>query len=291
MSYLQNQINAFKASVNQSSTKISSKRPGINANASSSANSPATGGSPLRRPNDQKRKRPDQANITYSQPANTGTGENVMTQISYAVTYLKEKGTAQTFTDLINYLSIHHRDSQYKRLVQTILMNHEKVIFDPKNDGGEGTFSFRPAHDIRSSDSLLGFLQSQRTFQGLSVRELKDGWPDVEAAIDDLDRVHKILAYRNKKDLHPKTVWLNDPSLYIDVDQEFKDIWGTIKLPEPGAVADELEKEGLTPANKSRAIKKAPAKQKEKPRKRRAGGKTTNVHMQGVLRDYSHLKK
>ncbi|KAL9038919.1 MAG: hypothetical protein Q9180_002841, partial [Flavoplaca navasiana] len=51
---------------------------------------------------------------------------------------------------------------------------------------------------------------------------------------------------------HAPMVWPNDPSLNFEIDDELKSIWHEIKLPEPAALADELEKEDLTPANKLR---------------------------------------
>ena len=214
-----------------------------------------------------------------------------MTQVTYAIEYLKSKGTPQTLTDLISYLSLQNRENDYKRTIGTILKNHEKVNYDSRNDGGESTFSFRPAHNIRSAEQLLRHLQSQPTAQGLSARELKDGWPGAEAAIDELEDQAKLLVIRNKKDNHVKMVWPNDPTLKFGVEEEFQSMWHKIRLPEPGALADELEREGLTPANKSRSVNLKPKKQEKKTKKPRKGGKTTNVHMIGVLRDYSHLKK
>lgn len=214
-----------------------------------------------------------------------------MTQVTYAIEYLKTKGNPQTLTDLLSYLSLQNGEAEYKRTIEKILRAHDKVDYQKKRDGGEGTFSFRPVHNIRSGERLLGHLQSQPTAQGLNVRELRDGWPDAEDAINKLEAQGKLLVTRNKKDNHAKMVWPNDPSLAIHIDDEFHAIWQKIKLPEAGAVADDLEKAGLIPANKSRGIKvKAPVQEKKK-KKPRVGGKTTNTHMVGVLRDYSHLKK
>ena len=213
-----------------------------------------------------------------------------MTQITYAVEYLKTKGNPQTLSDLLSYLSLQHREDNYKKAIAAILMKHDKVDYERK-EGGEGTFSFRPVHNIRSADRLLGYLQAQPTAQGLSARELRDGWPDAEAAIDDLEDQGKLLVTRNRKDNHAKMVWPNDPSLGIDIDEEFQNIWHKIKLPAPEALADELKREGLTPANK-KGPKNVPTKNAEKKTKKpRKGGRTTNTHMQGVLRDYSHLRK
>lgn len=213
-----------------------------------------------------------------------------MTQITYAVEHLKNKGTPQTLGSLLSYLSLQHRDDQYKRAIASILMKHDKVQYE-RRDGGEGMFSFRPVHNIRSGEGLLGYLQAQPTAQGLSARELRDGWPDAETAIGDLESQGKLLVTRNRKDNHAKMVWPNDPSLRLEIDEEFQNIWHKIKLPPPEALADELKREGLTPANKKgtkKAALKAPEKKPKKPRK---GGRTTNTHMQGVLRDYSHLRK
>ena len=210
-----------------------------------------------------------------------------MTQVTYAIEYLKSKGTPQKLADLLSYLSLQYREDEYKNLIRTILANHEKVDYNDR----EGTFSFRPVHNIRSAEKLLGHLQSQPTAQGLSVSELRDGWPGAEDVIKELEDQGKLLVTRNKKDNHAKMVWPNDPTLKIQIDDEFQTIWHKIKLPEPGALADDLEKEGLMPANKSRGVKTKPKIQEKKTKKPRKSGKTTNVHMQGILRDYSHLKK
>ena len=239
----------------------------------------------------RKRKQPEQATVVYSQPANTGTGLTIGTQITFATDHLKTKDMPLTLTDIISYLSLHNASESHKQNIGQILRTHHKVEYQAKNDGGEATYRYRPPHNIRSLEQMLGHLQSQHAFKGLSVKELRDGWPGVEDAIQDLEIEKKLLVTRNKKDNHAKMVWPDDPSLALDIDEEFKLMWHKIRLPEPGAVADALEKEGLTPANKSRGAKKLLTTQTKKTKKPRRGGKTTNVHMQGVLRDYSHLKK
>ncbi|KAL8723064.1 MAG: hypothetical protein Q9225_000535 [Loekoesia sp. 1 TL-2023] len=289
MSYLQNKVQSFNANLGAVAGKISNKR--TVAAPVKPAPSPTPSQASDSAKNDLKRKRPDLPEVPYSQPRDTGIGQHIMTQITYAIDYLKTKNSPQSLPDILSYLSMQTREESYKRNIETILMRHDKVNYHPKSEGGPALFSFRPAHNIRSSEGLLRHLQSQHTAQGLSVKELRDGWPDAEDAITQLEAEGKLLVTRNKKDNHARMVWLNDPSLNFEVDDEFQNIWHKIKLPEPGALADELEREGLTPANKHRIIKK-PVKVQEKPkRKPRSGGKTTNVHMAGILKDYSHLKK
>ncbi len=285
MSQLQDQINSFRSSVISASNKVSNKRTAPSATKSTPSPAP----SQFTTQNDLKRKRVEAT--AFSQPANTGTGKDIKTQIYYAIENMKEKGRPQTLTDIISYLNIHNEPERHKANIAHVLKTHPKVEYDPKNDGGEGTFSYRPIHNIRTANGLLGFLQSQKTAQGLDVKKLKDGWPGAEAEVDNLESARKLLVTRNKKDNHAKMVWLNDPSLAFPVDEEFASIWHRIKLPEPEQLANELEGAGLQPANKSRAANVKPVEQAKKTKKPRKGGKTTNTHMAGVLRDYSHLKK
>ena len=285
MSNLHDQINSFRSSLISASTKVTNKRtalPVTNGTTSPAPSQPTVS-------NELKRKRPETS--AFSQPANTGTGKDIKTQIYYAIENLKEKGRPQTLTDIISYLNIHNESEKHKANIAHVLKNHAKVDYDPKNDGGEGTFNYRPIHNIRTADGLIGFLQSQKTAQGLDVKKLKDGWAGAEAEIDILETKGKLLVTRNKKDSHARMIWPNDPTLSFPVEDDFQSIWHKIQLPEPEQLANDLEKAGLQPANKSRGTKVRTAEQTKKPKKPRKGGKTTNTHMAGVLRDYSHLKK
>ena len=285
MSHLKNQINSFRSSVISASNKVSNKHatvPPVDSQIPPTLPQPSN-------QKDLKRKRSE--STTFSQPVNTGTGKDIKTQIYYAIENMKEKGRPQTLTDIISYLNIHNESEKHKANIAHVLMTHDKVDYDPKNDGGEGIFSYRPIHDIRTADGLIGFLQTQSTAQGLDVKQLKDGWSRAEAVVDELESEGKLLVTRNKKDNHAKMVWPNDPTLAFSVDANFQSIWHKIKLPEPEQLATELEKVGLQPANKSRDTKVKPKEHNKKTKKPRKGGKTTNTHMAGVLRDYSHLKK
>lgn len=288
MSYLDNQISAFKSNLTSSSNKLSSKRTATPANPATSL-APPQASTVIK--NNLKRKRVEQANTVFSQPKDTGTGSHVVTQVTYALDKLKEQDFPWTWQRLGEYLSLHGREEHYGQALKRILINHDKVNYQRVDGKEKDLFSFRPFQNIRSADQLLGYLQSQPTAQALAVKDLKDGWHGALDAIDDLEKQGKLSVTRNKKDDSARFVWPNDPSLFFPIDLDFKTMWQKIRLPEPGALADELEREGLTPANKSRSAKAKPMKQESKKKKARKGGKTTNTHMAGVLRDYSHLKK
>ena len=290
MSYLQQQIKNFNASVVDSGGRLPQQKR-INSAANSQIASSSSTPIPKTPPADEKRKRKD-ADIIYSQPANTGTGKDIMTQVFFAIDHLKAKGVPLKFSDILSYLSLQHRghDQGYVQALRSILQVHEKVEYDAQGANGAGTFTFRPPHNIRNAESLLQKLQEQKTAAGMSVRELREGWPNVEETINQLEKEGKLLVTRNKKDEHAKMIWANDPSLTQHFDEEFRQLWEKIRVPDHQTVKNELEKAGIAPTSKNKVVKVRPKTEQKKARKPRRSGKTTNVHMMGVLRDYSHLK-
>lgn len=276
MSSLPKQVGGFKESLQ----KASSNRP-------SPSPTPTQASSTNTNKNDLKRKRPEPTDIVFSQPANTGVGEEIATRIVYTLDFLKDKQEPKKFEDILSYLSLSNIDEGYKGSVRRILRTHLKVLYDPVAN----TYAYRAFKDIRSEEDLLKFLQNQPTAQGLKVADLRDGWAGAEDAINKLERQGKVLTIRNKKDNHPRMVWLDDPSLKFPIDQEFQDIWKQIKVPDAAAVAAALQKEKLTPASKVHTPKKVVKAPEKKKKKQRTGGKVTNKHMLGILKDYSHLSK
>ncbi|KKZ60900.1 transcription initiation factor TFIIE subunit beta [[Emmonsia] crescens] len=293
MSYFQNQISSFNSSVVSAASRLPQDRrtAGGNVAAAAAAASAQAARSSSATPAVNGRRH--DADTVYSQPANTGTGKDIMTQVVFAIDHMKSKDYALKFSDILSYLSLQQQghDPGYIQALKRILQSHDKVEYDPSGANGEGTFRFKPPHNIRSAEQLLRKLQSQSTAQGMSVRELREGWPNIVQTIDKLEKEGKLLVTRNKKDDHPKMVWANDPSLIQQFDPEFRQIWEKIKIPDQQTVTEELEKAGITPTSKNKVVKTRPKIEHKKVKKARRSGKTTNTHMAGVLRDYSHLKR
>ncbi|KZZ93009.1 transcription initiation factor IIE subunit beta [Ascosphaera apis ARSEF 7405] len=289
MSYLQNQINSFNSNVVAAAKRMPTDRrfakdkQQAQSSAAASASSATATAASKGRQNDPS---------AYSQPLSSSAGTNRMVQVTFAIEYLKTKGVPLTFADISSYLSLEQQgyDEQHLRIVERILQTHPKIKYDPSGADGRGTLSFKPPHNIRTADELLRKLQAQPTGQGMSVAELREGWPGVVAEINRLEKEGKLLVTRNKKEDFPKMVWPNDPSLIIHFDPEFKQIWEKTKIPDPDTVIEELEKAGITPTNKNKVVKAKPQFERKKTKRTRRGGKVTNTHMAGILRDYSHLQ-
>lgn len=305
-SYFQNQLRSFQGEISSAGSKIANKRSIAppTATASTSRPSPApslasstTSTTKATTDAAAKRKRPEvPANVVYSQPADTGSGKHIMTQVVYATDYLKTKDKPISFRDIIDYLSIPDLDDQGRRLLEDILQRHPKVEYDPgpttsTNKTGTGTYRFRPTHNVRSRDDLLAFLQRQPTAQGINVKDLRDGWPNCLPTIAALETDGLLLVTRHKKDGTPRMLWPDDPSLRHPVDAEFHDLWHKVKAPvEPGELRKELVEFGLTPTSVVNVDAGKGRMREKKKRASKRGGKTTNTHMAAILKDYSHTR-
>jgi transcription initiation factor TFIIE subunit beta len=222
----------------------------------------------------------------YSVPT-SAAGSDARTNVVYAANRLKEKFPESIgWDDLVTFvLPAHKRTEEQIDIFRRFLAVNPKVRHDPATN----SYMFKPLHNIATADDLLKFLQNQESALGINVRELKDGWNDVEETIDRLEAEHKLLVIRNKKDHHPRMVWVDDPTLDVPLDQEFKDIWSQIPLPSVEDTIKELRrmnhKSTGEPARTD--LNNKPKKEKKKVRR---GQKITNIHMQGLFRDYSERR-
>ncbi|MCJ1325840.1 hypothetical protein MMC10_002503 [Thelotrema lepadinum] len=227
----------------------------------------------------------------WSQPADTGTGTSLLTQISFTIKRLQQDGKSWTLEGLISYLSLHVLTEQETRIFAKALRDHPSISYDPNGLDGQGSYTFKSRYDIHEPSQLLRHLQGLPTFHGLPANDLKEGWAESEEAIRTLEDSDKLLVLRSRKDEKAKMVWLDDPTLCRRIDSEFRDIWGKIKLPDPETTAADLERNGLLPTNKSKKPNPAGKSQVKKQKKSKRSGKVTNQHISHMLKDYSNRRK
>lgn len=160
--------------------------------------------------NGSKRKRPDEgrAAVVFSQPENTETRNHDMTQLTYAIEYLQQKPDVWfTFKEIMDYLNIKDGDPLRKRLRDSFHQNSpwSKVEHDPATK----KYRYKPKYNIRSNAELRQYLQNQKSAQGLSVKDLKDGWPSVQDDLRTLEIRKQILVRHNIKDTNARTVYVS----------------------------------------------------------------------------------
>jgi transcription initiation factor TFIIE subunit beta len=239
--------------------------------------------------NGAKRKRPaESSNVVYSQPADTGTGDHVYTQFGFARDHLKDGLKTLPFEEIMDYLGVREDQPNWKQLRQLFhsTSKDNRIGYDASTN----LYHYRPKLNIRNAQQLKGYLQNQKSAQGISIKDLKDGWANVAEEIKGLaDKKQVLLKYT--KDGIPKTVWDNDPSLMHPMDTQFIADWHKIAIPpNPDDMRNTLLNVGLNVATAPRVIVDNTPKPKKK-RAPRKNGRVTNTHMAHVLKDFSGLRK
>ncbi|GAB1315769.1 transcription factor TFIIE beta subunit, TFIIEB, Tfa2 [Madurella fahalii] len=246
-----------------------------------------------------RKDRDTPANIVFSQPALTGTGDSVISQMAYAVSWLRGKDEPQGYQDVLGYLSLTARPEHDQEFFVEQMRRHPQIQWIPDPELSEqtwrtGTYLHRPTiPNVKNKTQLLAYLQKKTDASGVNVKDLKDGWPDCDGAINELEAEHKILVVRAKKDGAARMVWLDDPSLFHEVDPQLKLMWSRVEVPSLENIVQRLVAAQQKPASEDPRLKamQAPKVDKKKKRAQRRTGKSTNDHMQDLLKDYSHMKR
>lgn len=246
-----------------------------------------------------KKKRPGDGVDIFSQPALTGTGAELGTQMVYAVNHLKEKDRELSITDIVDHLTRRPTaEQEWAELVEN-LRKHPRVKWTPdpaltEQNTRSGTYRHNPViPGVKSKETLLAYLQAKKDAMLVHVKDLEDGWPKdrLYPAISDLEREHKILVVRTKKDNHPRYIWQDDSSLWHEVDQEFQTMWHKTNIPALDDINRLLLQAGQKPASEDPRLKVLNAKiEKAKPKKKKKAPRNlTNTHLKGHLSMFKDL--
>lgn len=287
-------LNKFRSEMSDATSRnIAHSRPSSTAPARTSTPKPDANG---KRTHNEAFPKP----ATATTDVNHAGGSEILTHVVAAIKYLKDKDMkAVPFTNIIDYLSLANDQENMKPLIRRALLHNNGVTYLSKTESGNGkeSFKYKPKHPVTNAEELTAYLARLPQADGVEVKDLKDGWPDCADYLDELERAGSILVSRNKKDNTPKKVWTDSPSYHIlnsatqqpkKADDDFGEMWAKIKLPgSEMELRTELEKANLTPSSQVKEVRKVEAKRKEKRRINRKGGKTTNSHMMGILKDYS----
>ncbi|KAI2610095.1 transcription initiation factor IIE, beta subunit [Hypoxylon fragiforme] len=226
-------------------------------------------------------------------------GAHMATQMTYAVEFLKTKGTPKTFQEVIDHLTLQHIPESQQRAFMEVMQRHSRIQFIPalksKANADQqiptwrtGTYQYKAKlPGVTNKLKLLEYLQQKKDASCTLVKDIKDGWPNCDMAIDQLEKEHKILAVRTKKDNHPRYVWLDRPELHHEVDTEFQVMWFQEKLPSADDMPKMLnalgQKATSEPKNPDHMAQKQPSKRKKGARPQR---KFENEHMRNIFEQH-----
>lgn len=269
---------------------LNSSSSAAGASVSTPVPAPTTASSESMSTPSSKKKRP-KTNIVYSQPADTGTGTNVNTQLVYAIDHLKSTHNPMRLQDIA---IVTNTPLETDVVLLEKFKSHDKIIWDPKTD----LYSYRHEFSFRNKAALLTEIQRQtKKGGGIPVRALKESWKEAPQAIEELEKEGDVLVTRTVKDGQLRMVFWNeikpdDESGGRQVEKEFFDLWHSLKVPNDVDLLKALHAEGLQATAEEMPIPKAPSNVKKKgkrsaPRQRQA--KITNTHLKGEIdlsRDY-----
>lgn len=207
-------------------------------------------------------------------------GAHVSTQVVHATDYIKRAEKPVRFEDIESYLSF----------PVAPLLPHLRVSPNIRVNDAERTAQYVSVYDIYTADELLKFLRAQKSFQGVPVRALKDGWPGCLDAVESLERSGDVLVLRTKKENAPRLIWANTGGPVGGIDDKFLDLWKRTKVPSSSELPSALERARLKPTSvdpakikQQNAAKKGDERKQKKPRR----SKITNTHLgRGILKDY-----
>jgi len=104
-------------------------------------------------------------------------------------------------------------------------------------------------YQARTPEQLLHEIRSKgRDGGGLSVKQLKEGFPEVVTHIEELEKQGHVLVTRAAKDNQPKHVFWNEITLEQGgkvVDEEFRKLWDSLNNPVEADLLKSLERDGL----------------------------------------------
>ncbi|GAA6001750.1 transcription factor TFIIE subunit TFA2 [Rhodotorula paludigena] len=222
-------------------------------------------------------------------PSLTGVGRHWQTQLALAVSFLRQLNGPIRLEDLAIRSGVEALLHNHE-LIQG-LQNHDRVRYDERT----GLFSYRPDYILSSKADLLILLRRHSPQGGLPVKKLRESWSGVNAAIEELEREGRILVTRTgkteaaEKEGQMKMVFLDDVGRDKDpLDQEFKDLWRSLKTPIGDDLAQELQAAGLTASSGAAppptTTKKKAGKGRKGPGSSNRRFKITNTHLkdQGI---------
>jgi transcription initiation factor TFIIE subunit beta len=223
--------------------------------------------------------------IVYSQPADTGSGNNINTQLVYAVNYLKGTQNPMRLQD-IAIVTETPLDTDSTLLEK--FKNHDRIIYDPKTD----LYSYKHEYAFRNKAALLTEIQRQtRKGGGISVRTLKESWKEAPQAIEELEKEGEVLVTRTVKDGQLRMVFWNEikpteENGGLAVEKEFNDLWHSLKVPNDVDLLKQLASEGLQVTAAETVVPKAPTNKKKGKRggaPRQRPVRITNTHLKAEL--------
>jgi hypothetical protein len=156
----------------------------------------------------------------------------------------------------------------------TALESNSRVILNRQDQ----SLTYSPLYKINNAQELILVLKN--CFGVMDIKILADSWPDIYSELDQMQESRQVLII-NVKD-EPRYIALDEPELYLEMDQEYKDYYSQVAIPDQDLVLKELRKAGLKEAQvASLESKTESSDQVVKKKKFNKRTRITNTHLEG----------
>ncbi|XP_075887204.1 general transcription factor IIE subunit 2-like [Nelusetta ayraudi] len=167
------------------------------------------------------------------------------------------------------------------------LMN-EALVNNPKIEVRDGTYGFKPKHNLKDKKALLRLLDKhdQLGLGGVLLDDVEEGLPNSAKAIKALGDQIISVNMPDKK----KILFYNDKRFQFSVDEAFQRLWRSVPVDsmDEEKIEQYLNKQGISSMQKAapRKVLCVPKRKKQLGQRKRPF-KGYNNHLAGVLEDYS----
>ncbi|KAJ1918989.1 transcription factor TFIIE beta subunit, TFIIEB, Tfa2 [Mycoemilia scoparia] len=199
--------------------------------------------------------------------------EHINNKMFRIVDHLKKAKDQQTLDQIqqISGVMVHGNDALIKQL-----MNNAKVIYDKETE----TFAYKPEYNLRTKEDLLKLLKDHSDKGGIKVDTLKDSFLDINSAAKELKDEGKIFTL-DKKDGRARVMFYASGPSVEPVDEEIKEIWDKLSVPDEADLKTDLEKANMKPIR----VEEEEVVHEEKKKKQRQSNrkiKITNTHLKDL---------
>jgi len=146
-------------------------------------------------------------------------------------------------------------------------------------------FAYKPLYRVRSKDDLLELLREKYRFGvGVEIADLREFYANVDESVQELIDSRQILCIKNK-DGSQMSLYFNIVRLESVVDEEFRELWQNIQVPDDIDLQRELDKAGLKTMevhDNRLPITHLKPKKKAAPKRFNRRVKITNTHLENI---------
>ncbi|EME80654.1 uncharacterized protein MYCFIDRAFT_84671 [Pseudocercospora fijiensis CIRAD86] len=221
--------------------------------------------------------------------------------------YFKEGlKSSKTLDDIVGYISVPTGyDKTIANLAGALKINSRvEVIPKGAEENNVTLYRYKTKFPIHNADTLLNFLAQPEAPLSIDYKDLQDGWPGCDSALQILEIDHKILLRRDEKRGLIKTIHLDDINLYLHTTDDGKAsadlyfFWRALQLPDEKEIKQTLQEAEITPTSQQ-VVKRAfedkffvPPQGRKRPGTKRRGfdikkAGNAGLFASGVLKDYS----